>query len=137
MAENKTKETNASVKKFLNGVADEQQRQDSFALVEMMQAATRKPAKMWGDAIVGFGSLHYKYESGREGDMPMIGFSPRKGTLTLYVDIGSGKQAELLAKLGKHKTSKWCLYIKRLDDVHLPTLKKLIQQSAKNVGNGE
>lgn len=134
MAENKTKETDTSVKKFLNGVADEQQRKDSLALVELMQAATKLPPKMWGSAIVGFGSYHYKYESGREGDSPLVGFSPRKGTLTLYVRLGTGKQDELLEKLGKHTTGKGCLYIKKLEDVHLPTLKKIVQQSVKSVG---
>ncbi len=130
MAENKTKETDASVKKFLNGVADEQQRKDSIALVELMQAATKLPPKMWGSAIVGFGSYHYKYESGREGDMPLVGFSPRKGTFALY-GLGIAEKQDLLEKLGKYTTGKGCLYIKKLEDVHLPTLKKIIQQSAK------
>jgi len=130
MAENKTKQTDGSIKKFLNGVADEQQRKDSFALVELMQMATKLPPKMWGSSIVGFGSYHYKYESGREGDMPLVGFSPRKGALTLY-GLGIAEKQELMEKLGKHTTGKGCVYIKKLEDVHLPTLKKLIQQSAK------
>ena len=88
---------------------------------------------MWGPAIVGFGSLHYKYASGREGDMPLIGFSPRKQNLTLYIGGGFENYKELLARLGKYKTSKVCLYVKRLDDVHLPTLKKLMRESLKRV----
>ena len=92
----------------------------------MMQEASGERATMWGPAIVGFGSLHYKYASGREGDMPLIRFSPRKQNLTLYIGGGFENYRELLAQLGKYKTSEVCLYVKRLDDVHLPTLKKLI-----------
>jgi hypothetical protein len=131
MAENKTKQTEASVEDFLNGVADEQQRQDAFKLLALMQQITKTEPKMWGPSIVGFGKVHYKYASGREGDMGLAGFSPRKGNLTIYLSPGTEAYGPLLAKLGKHKTGKVCLYIKRLDDVHLPTLKELVRQSVK------
>jgi hypothetical protein len=130
MAELKTKATDASVKKFLEGV-DEKQRADAAAIVALMEQATGAPPKLWGSAIVGFGDVHLKYESGRELDWFLIGFSPRKANLTLYVLNGSPDQAALLEKLGKHKIGKGCLYINKLSDVHLPTLKKLIASSAK------
>lgn len=133
MAELKTKENEASVNAFLNGIEDERKRKDAFKLVEIMQKAAKAPPKMWGSSIVGFGSYHYKYDSGHEGDMCQIGFSPRKGNFSLYLSLGllSEKHADLLEKLGKHKTGKGCLYIKTLDDVDVPTLKKLIKQSVK------
>jgi hypothetical protein len=131
MAGNQTVATKASVDAFLAKVADKQKRADSQVLVKMMQEASGETAVMWGPAIVGFGSLHYKYASGREGDMPIIGFSPRKQDLTLYIGGGFDRYTELLAKLGKHRTGKVCLYVKRLEDVHLPTLKKLIRESVK------
>jgi hypothetical protein len=130
MAELKTKATDASVKKFLEGV-DEKQRADASAIVALMEQATGAPPKLWGSAIVGFGDVHLKYDSGRELDWFLIGFSPRKANLTLYVLNGSPDQAALLEKLGKHKIGKGCLYINKLGDVHLPTLKKLIASSAK------
>ena len=99
----------------------------------LMKQVTQLEPQMWGSSIVGFGSYHYKYASGREGDMPLTGFSPRKRNLTLYIMGGLEQYDALLAKLGKHTTGKACLYIKRLDDVHLPTLKKLIQQSVKHI----
>ena len=133
MAQNQTVATKASVSAFLAKVTDKQKRADSEVLVKMMRAASGEKAVMWGPAIVGFGSLHYKYASGREGDMPMIGFSPRKQDLTLYIGGGFENYKELLAGLGKYKTSKVCLYVKRLDDVHLPTLKKLMRESIKRV----
>jgi len=135
MAELKTKQTGASVKQFLNKITDEQRRDDCFAIAKMMEEATGAKPKMWGSSIVGFGSYHYKYESGREGDWMMTGFSPRKNDLTLYLMMGFEKQRELMKQLGKHKTSKSCLYIKRLDDVHVPTLKKLIKESVKELRN--
>jgi hypothetical protein len=131
MAEIQTVPTKASVSGFLAKVEDKQKRADSQTLVKMMQEATGEKAVMWGPAIVGFGSTHYKYASGREGDMPIVGFSPRKQSLTLYIGGGFENYKELLARLGKHTTSKVCLYIKRLDDVDLPTLKKLIRESVK------
>ena len=133
MAELKTKQTDASVVKFIKSVADEQKRADSFALIEIMSQITKQPPKMWGPTIVGFGMYHYKYESGHEGDMCLTGFSPRKAALTLYVLPGFEKYSELMKSLGKYKAGKSCIYVKRLDDLHLPTLKKLIRESVEHV----
>lgn len=133
MAELKTKQNERSVAGFLKSIPDAQQREDSIALVKLLQEVTRKEPKMWGSSIVGFGSYHYKYESGHEGDSCIVGFSPRKQSLTLYIMSGFGESAALLKKLGKHKTGQACLYIKRLEDVDLPTLKKLVQQSVKKM----
>jgi hypothetical protein len=129
MGELKTKPTNASVEKFLNQVPDEARREDCFKVAKMMEEITGEKAKMWGPSIVGFGSYHYKYASGQEGDWPITAFSPRKQDLTLYLLPGFQKEGELMQQLGKHRTGKSCLYIKRLSDVHVPTLKKLIRQS--------
>jgi len=131
MAELKTKLNDASIEDFLNKVEDEQKRKDSFEIIKMMQQATKEEPKMWGPAIIGFGSYHYKYESGREGDMPIIGFSPRKQNLTLYVGLGDDSENPLLKKLGKHTTGKVCLYIKKLADVDRTVLQELINESAK------
>ena len=132
MAEIQTKLNDASVEDFLNKVENEQKRKDSFEIIKMMKQATKEEPKMWGPAIIGFGSYHYKYESGREGDMPIIGFSPRKQSLTLYVGLGDDdSENPLLKKLGKHTTSKVCLYIKKLADVDRTVLQKLINESAK------
>jgi hypothetical protein len=132
MAEIKTKKNDASVTGFLNGVEGEERRADCFAVLDIMQQATGVEPAMWGPSIVGFGKYHYKYDSGREGDMFLTGFSPRKQALTLYIAAGFDGFAELMQKLGKYKTGKSCLYIKRLSDIHLPTLKKLIKQSVKH-----
>jgi Domain of unknown function (DU1801). len=129
MAELKTKKTNASVDKFLNGVTDEQRRKDCFKLVDIMKAATKSEPAMWGASIVGFGRHQYKYMSGRELEWFILGFSPRKQDLTLYVMPGVERYPELMKKLGKYKTGKSCLYIKKLEDIDLPTLKKLIKES--------
>jgi hypothetical protein len=131
MAENKTKATDASVEKFIKTVSDKQKQQDSKTIMDLMQTATKAPPKMWGSAIVGFGERHLKYDSGREMDWMIIGFSPRKQNLTLYIPGGLDKQADLLEKLGKHTTGKGCLYINKLEDVNMPTLKKIIQRSVK------
>jgi hypothetical protein len=133
VAELKTKVNNSSVDKFLDKIADETTRADCYKLVALMQQATKAPAKMWGNSIVGFGSYHYTYASGREGDWPLTGFSPRQQNLTLYIMSGFDQYAALMKKLGKYTTGKSCLYIKRLDDVHLPTLKKLIKQSVAHM----
>lgn len=130
-ADIKTKPTAQSVEGFLNKVPNAQRRADSFTVLKMMAEATNEPPKMWGPSIVGFGSYHYKYESGREGDMCLIGFSPRAQALTLYIMPDFGTRDALLKKLGKHTTSKACLYIKKLSDIDLPTLKALIFQSVK------
>lgn len=131
MSEMKTKPTNQSVKEFLNKVSDEERRADCFAVAKIMEEITGEKPKMWGPSIIGFGSYHYKYASGREGDWPIAGFSPRKKDLTVYLMVGFEKNGELMEKLGKHTTGKSCLYIKRLSDIHVPTLKKLIKTSVK------
>lgn len=131
MADLKTKPTTDSVDRFLNSVADKQRRQDCYRIVEIMKAATSKEPVMWGTSIVGFGRYKYKSGSGsgREAEWFLTGFSPRKQELTLYIMPGIERYPELLKRLGKHKTGKSCLYIKRLDDVDLSTLKELIKQS--------
>jgi len=133
MAELKTKPTDASVKDFLNQITDEERREDCFAVAKIMEEITGEKPKMWGPSIVGFGSYHYKYASGRQGDWPVTGFSPRKKDLTLYIMMGFEKHRALMEKLGKHTSSKSCLYIKRLSDIHVPTLKKLIKESVKDL----
>ena len=133
MAELKTKLTDASVTEYLNAIEKEQVRQDCFVILELMQDAAKAKPRMWGDSIVGFGTYHYVYASGREGDWPIIGFSPRKQNITLYIMAGFEQYQELLARLGKHTTAKSCLYIKRLSDIDLPTLKKLIQDSVDHM----
>jgi hypothetical protein len=132
-AKPKTVETEASVTKFIKAVPDERKRNDSLALIEIMRQITKQEPKMWGPSIVGFGKYHYKYASGHEGDCCVTGFSPRKADLTIYIMCGFTKSPELMKTLGKHKTGKACLYIKTLDDVHLPTLRKLIRESVKYI----
>jgi hypothetical protein len=129
MAENKTRQTDASVTAFLASIADERKRRDSQVILEMMREESREEPRMWGESIIGFGSIHYKYESGREGDMPKIGFSPRKQNLTLYITPGFERYADLLGQLGKHSTAKVCLYIKRLEDVDLSVLRRVVRRS--------
>jgi hypothetical protein len=118
-ANNKTIETNANVDEFLSRVADEQQRIDSIAITEIMSRISGEEPKMWGDAIIGFGTRHLKYASGRELDSPKIAFSPRKANISLYLTCDAGSYAGTLAKLGKHKAGKGCIYIKRLSDIDL------------------
>jgi len=129
MAELKTKATRKSVNVFLDTVSDPQKRKDCDALVKLMKGITKAEPKMWGSSIVGFGEYHYKYASGREGDWFQAGFSPRKQNLTLYVMSGHKRQAELMKKLGKHKTGKSCLYINKLQDVDQNVLKELVKES--------
>lgn len=133
--ENKTKPTNQSVAEFLNKIPDAERREDCRAVAKMMEKITGSKPKMWGASIVGFGSYHYKYASGREGDWLVTGFSPRKQDLTLYIMMGFEKHADLMKQLGKHRTGKSCLYIKRLSDIHVPTLKKLIESSVKDLSS--
>jgi hypothetical protein len=133
MAEPKTKPTSASVKEFLNQIPDKERRDDCFAVAKIMEEITGDKPTMWGPSIVGFGTYHYKGASGREGDWMLTGFSPRQKALTLYIMMGFDKQPELMKQLGKYSTSKGCLYIKRLSDVHIPTLKKLIKWSVKQL----
>jgi hypothetical protein len=131
MTELKTRVNKASVTRFLDSISDDAQRTDSYSIVEMLRTATKAEPKMWGSSIVGFDSYHYVGKSGREGDWLLAGMSPRKQTLTLYMLGGWDHNAELLAKLGKHSLGKGCLYIKRLDDVSLSVLKRLIADSLK------
>ncbi|MGZ8846701.1 MAG: DUF1801 domain-containing protein [Pyrinomonadaceae bacterium] len=129
MAEAKTKPTKQIVEKFIKSIPNEETREDCRTIAKLMTEATGAEPQMWGASIVGFGVKHYKYASGREGDWPIIGFSPRKQNLTLYAMAGWDK--ELLKSLGKHSVTKGCLYIKRLSDVNLSTLKKIIKTAAK------
>lgn len=129
----KTQRNSSSVKAFIDGVADERKRKDARAVSAMMADITGEKPVMWGSSIVGFGSYRYKYASGQEGDWPLVGFSPRKDNLTLYIMPGFKEYSELLGKLGKHKKSVSCLYIKSLDDVHMPTLKALVRRSVKEM----
>lgn len=132
MAEPKTRKTTASVSAFLNAITDEQARKDCKTISSMMQQAAKARPAMWGTGIVGFGSVKMKYASGRELDWPATAFAPRKGNITLYV-LGAYEECEpLLEKLGKYKRSGGCLHIKRLTDVHLPTLTKLIAASLRH-----
>jgi hypothetical protein len=133
VSENKTVPTDQSVEQFLNAIEDEKKRKDSFAILELMREVTGLEPRMWGGSIIGFGSYHYKYDSGREGDTMMAGFSPRKQNLTIYNMGGFAQYDELLQKLGKHKLGGGCLYIKRLDDVDVSALKSLIEASFNHV----
>jgi hypothetical protein len=133
MAELKTQPNEQSVEAYLNSVADDKKRQDSFAILELMKEITQEEPKMWGDSIVGFGTYHYKYASGREGNWFLTGFAPRKQNLTLYIMSGFEAYETLLGKLGKYKTGKSCLYIKKTEDVDLEILKELVRQSTDHM----
>jgi hypothetical protein len=133
MAENKTKATDASVDSYLSAIADETRRNDCIALAKLMTKATKEKPKMWGAGIVGFGSYHYKYESGREGDSCLAGFSSRKGDISVYLMGDFEGRDALLAQLGKHKMAKACLYIRRLEDVNSKVLEQLVAGSAAAV----
>ena len=134
MAENKTKATDASVGDYFAAIDDEARRKDCEALAGLMAMATKQHPRMWGASIVGFGSYHYKYASGREGDTCVVGFSSRKGDITVYGLNAADGAAELLAKLGKHKAGKGCVYIKRLSDVDVKVLEKLVAGAAARKG---
>ena len=129
MAENKTKPTKLSVAAFIDSLTDPTRRADAKSLVKLMQSAAGEKPKMWGPSIIGFGSYHYKYESGREGDMPLIGFSPRKAANVLYGMNASSDSKALLAKLGKYATGKGCLYIKKLADVDQRVLETIASKA--------
>lgn len=129
MAGQKTKPTKVSVEEFLQAVPDATRRADSFAVLELMKRVTKQEPVMWGPSIVGFGQYHYQYASGHEGDAPMVGFSPRKQALTLYLESQFDRYDELMSRLGKFTTTKACLYIKRLSDVDLSVLEELISES--------
>lgn len=129
MAEAKTKPTARTLAQFLDEkVPDAERRKDCEAIAAIMEKATKRPAVMWGPSIVGFGTYHYKYDSGREGDFLVIGFSPRKSDLTLY-GLAINDSPDLMEKLGKYKNGKGCLYIKKMSDVHLPTLRELVKRA--------
>jgi hypothetical protein len=133
MAELKTQVNDASAEEFLNAIEDEQKRADCFAILKMMQQATKAEPKMWGSSIIGFGAYHYVYASGRTGDWMLVGFSPRKGNITLYIMAGFEQYDDLMKKLGKHKTGKSCLYINKLTDVDTGVLKELIAKSVAHM----
>ncbi len=135
MAENKTKPTKVSVKKFIEAVTDEQKQKDSFVLVNLMKKITKEEPKMWGPSIIGFGRFHYKYQSRHEGDSCLAGFSPRKAAISIYLYCGS-KQSDLyLKKLGKFKKGIACLYVKKLEDIDIKVLRELIAESVKYIKN--
>ena len=131
MAEPKTKKTAKSAASFFASVKDGQLRRDCRAISAIMQVATKEKPVMWGSSIVGFGHHRSIYASGKESNWMLIAFSPRKQNIVLYLMLGNNRQEHLLAKLGKHTSSKGCLYIKRLSDIHLPTLKKLVAAAVK------
>ncbi len=133
MAELKTQPHDGDVMEFLSSVDSDRRREDAQVVLDLMQEVTGEEPKMWGTSIVGFGSYHYQYESGREGDWFVTGFSPRKHNLTLYIMSGFTQFEELLGQLGKYKTGKACLYINKIDDIDLNTLRKLIRLSVDHV----
>jgi len=133
MAEMKTKETDASVDAFLDAIQPERRKRDGRVLCDLMQQVTGFEPKMWGPSMIGFGRYHYKYESGREGDLFLTGFSPRKSALSIYIMPGFIAYGRLMEKLGKHKIGKSCLYINKLDDVDMKTLEELIRRSVEQM----
>lgn len=133
MTENKTQPTRESVYEFLDRISDEKRRRDCYTILELMQQVSGEEPVMWGSNIVGFGSYHYKYASGREGDSALTGFSPRKRDLTIYIVSGFDEYGELMSRLGKYKTGKSCLYIKKIEDIDLETLKELVTNSVEHM----
>jgi hypothetical protein len=129
----KTTETDASVDDYLAAIDDEVRRDDCRALARLMSGVTRQPPRMWGTGIVGFGSYHYRYESGREGDAPLTGFAARKGDISVYLVTGFEGREALLARLGRHKTGKACLYVRRLSDVDMQVLEQLVAGSVEQM----
>jgi hypothetical protein len=132
MAKNKTIETNKSVAGFVATIKDQQKRKDCSVLVELLSDHTGLEPKMWGPSIVGFGSYHYKYESGREGDMPLVGFSPRASAIVFYLSSRFEMRDELLKKLGKHKTGGGCVYIKTLADIDTGILMNMVKKAIQH-----
>jgi hypothetical protein len=127
----KTTETKLSVPDFIKNIPDAQRQKDALAIVDIMEKQSGYPARMWGPAIIGFGSYHYVYVSGHEGDAPLVGFSPRKTEFALYLSSAFDKREELLQQFGKHKTAKACIYIKKIEDINIDVLKKMIAASVK------
>ena len=132
-----TEHATSEVEAFVASVADERRRHDAEVLLELMRRATGEDAAMWGSSIVGFGSYHYVYPSGREGDAMVVGFSPRKAATTVYLAGGFEGHAELLARLGRHSTGKACLYLKRVEDVDLAVLAELVRRSYASTTSGD
>jgi len=128
----KTTETQLSVKDFIKKIPEAERQKDALAIVDIMEKQSGFPAKMWGPAIIGFGSYHYVYESGHEGDAPLVGFSPRKAEFALYLSSAFDKREELLKQFGKHKSGKACIYIKKIEDIDVAVLKKMIAASLKH-----
>ena len=135
MAELKTQKNDGNVIAFLNNIEDEKRKQDSFVVLDLMKKIMKSLPSMWGASIIGFGSYHYKYASGREGDWFLTGFSPRKQSLTLYIMTGFSQYNEILSRLGKHKTSKSCLYINKIEDIELNVLEELITASVVHLSS--
>ncbi|RFZ91005.1 DUF1801 domain-containing protein [Mucilaginibacter conchicola] len=133
MAKNKTTETEASVADFLNAITDSERREDAFRLSAIIQQASGFEPKMWGPAIVGFGSYHYKYESGREGDAPRTGFSPRVKEFALYLSANFEGREALLQRFGKHKSAKACIYVKKLADIDEAILSEMVKRSVAHI----
>jgi hypothetical protein len=131
MYEQKTKETEQSVTRFIEQIESPGKREDAYKLLDIFSETTGYPAKMWGPSIIGFGTYHYKYATGHEGDAPLVGFSPRKAKISLYFATGDAQREELLQRLGKHTAGKACVYVNKLDDIHTGVLKELIQQSVE------
>jgi hypothetical protein len=129
MYEQKTKENDTSVIAFIEDVDSPKKREDAYKLLDIFTETSGYPAKMWGPSIIGFGSYHYKYASGHEGDAPLVGFSPRKGKISLYFVLGDSQRESLLQEFGKHTTGKACVYINKVDDIHVEVLRALINQS--------
>lgn len=134
---NKTQPTEVNPADFIAGVENEQKRKDAEWVMQMMQEVTGEPPQMWGPSIIGFGTYHYVYASGREGDWMLTGFSPRKAAMSIYLMGGVGQEQERLDKLGKHKVGKSCLYIKKLSDVDTDVLREMVESSVQKVRNGE
>lgn len=133
MSDLKTRKTKASVRAFIDAIEDEQKRKDANELLSLMRRITCKRAAMWGDSIIGFGEYHYKYKSGREGDWPITGFSPRKQNISIYIMPGFSKYKKQLSKLGKHKHSVSCLYVKRLSDINMNILEDIVRDSVEQM----
>lgn len=131
MSDLKTKPGRGSVVTFLNSIDDEQKRNDTYMLLNLMEEVSGEKPLMWGASIIGFGTYHYKYESGREGDWFLTGFSPRKHNFSIYIMSGFSNYDELMGKLGKHKTGKSCLYVNRLSDIEIEVLNQLVRESVK------
>jgi len=133
MAKNKTTETENSVEDYLDNIPDEKRHEDCSAIIKLIRDETGLKPKMWGTGIVGFGSYHYKYESGHEGDAPLTGLASRSNAITLYLTSDFDQKDELLKKLGKCKTSKACIYIKKIEDINVSVLRKMINISVKSI----